>query len=319
MYNSYSLNYAPYAVQNLFDGTHTPSAIKNDSVAYAFWNRALYQRLCSIIEFNLPDNWNRARDFFEACLFGRGYVCVFNDLKYGISFQPCTLYGYDFYYQPTQAIVTNPKLSKTFTIGEDCSLIKLTNDFSGCADIIAYYSEKLATMDGALNMSIINSKFAYVFGAKNKAAARAIQQIFDRINRGESTIVYDKELVAGLGDEEPFEFIDRTGLKNSYLVTDLINDMQNIIKDFDNEIGIPTIPAEKKERMISDEVNGRNADTNARITLWNESLTNSINEVNKMFNLDISFTFKFIDSGDSGNMDPEEVKKWELQSLPWQG
>lgn len=316
MYNSYALNYAPFAVQNLFDGTHFPSAIKNDSVAYAFWNRALYQRVCSIVEFNLPDNWNRARDFFEACLFGRGFVCVFNDLKYGISFQPCTLYGYDFYYQPTQAIVTNPKLSKTFDIGENCSLIKLTNDFSGVADIIAYYSEKLATMDGALNMSIINSKFAYVFGAKNKAAASAVKQIFDKVNKGDPLVVYDKAITDGLGGEEPFEFIDRAGLKNSYLVSDLINDMENIIKDFDNEIGIPTTPPEKKERMISDEVNGRNADTNARITLWDECLKNSIADVNKMFGLDISYKFKFI-NGEPGIND-EEVNTWALQSLQWQ-
>lgn len=318
MYNSYSLNYAPYAMQNLFDGTHFPSAIKNDSIAYAFWCRALYQRICSVVEFDLPDNWNRARDFFEACLFGRGFVCVFDSKEFGLSFQPCTLYGYDFYYQPTQAIVTNPKLSKTFDIGKDCSLIKLTNDYSGVVDIIAYYAEKLATMDGALNMSIINSKFAYILGAKNKAAGNAIKMIFDKVNKGETTIVYDKSITEGLGGEDSIEFIDRAGLKNSYLVTDLLNDMENIIKEFDNEIGIPTMPPEKRERMISSEVEARDADTNARITLWNECLTNSIKEVNEMFKTDIGFKFKFINDNPV-NTEDQEGMKWALQSLQWQG
>lgn len=314
MYNSYQLNYAPYQMQNLFDGTHIPSAVKYDSVAYAFWCRALFQRLCSVVEFDLPENWKRAKDFFEACLFGRGFVCVFNSKEFGISFQPCTLYGYDFYYQPTQAIVSNPKLSQTFTIGKDCSLIKITNDFSGVVDIVAYYASALAQMSGARDMSIINSKFAYVFGAKNKAAAQAVKQIFDNINKGEPLVVYDKKLIEGIGDEEPFEFIDRNGLKNSYLVTDILNDMSSLLKDFDNEIGIPTMPPEKRERMITDEVTSRNADTSARITLWNECLTNSIKDVNKMFGTDISFNFKYLDAAA-----PEErSESWELRELPYQ-
>ena len=317
MYNSFSLNYAPFQTQNLFDGTHIPSAAKNDSIAYAFWCRALFQRLCSTIEFELPENWNRARDFFEACLFGRGFVAVFDSKEFGISFQPCSLTGYDFYYQPTQAIVSNPKLSQTFTIGKDCSLIKLTNDYSGVVDVVAYFAEKLATMDGAVNMNIINSKFAYVLGAKNKAAAQAIKKIFDNINKGDPLVVYDKQLVDGLGGEEPFEFIDRAGLKNSYLVSDLLNDMSSILKDFDNEIGIPTMPPEKRERMVTNEVESRNADTSARITLWNECLTNSIKDVNKMFGTDIGFTFKYLDQ--MNKPEEKEESTWELQTSQWQG
>ena len=317
MYNSFNLNYAPFQTQNLFDGTHIPSAAKNDSIAYAFWCRALFQRLCSTIEFELPENWNRARDFFEACLFGRGFVCVFDSKEFGISFQPASLTGYDFYYQPTQAIVSNPKLSNTFDIGKDCSLIKLTNDYSGVVDVVAYFAEKLATMDGAVNMNIINSKFAYVLGAKNKAAAQAIKKIFDNINKGDPLVVYDKQLVDGLGGEEPFEFIDRAGLKNSYLVSDLLNDMSSILKDFDNEIGIPTMPPEKRERMVTNEVESRNADTSARITLWNECLTNSIKDVNKMFGTDIGFTFKYLDQ--MNKPEEKEVTSWELQTSQWQG
>lgn len=317
MYNCYSMNYAPYSVANLFDGTRAPSAVKNDSIAYAFWCRALYQRLCSTVEFNLPDNWKRAKDFFEAVLFGRGYACVFDSKEFGISFQPASLSGFDFYYQPTRAIVSNPKLSKEFTIGEDCSLIKLTPDYSGVTDIVAYYAEKLATMDGAINMSIINSKFAYVFGAKNKASAQAVKMIFDKINKGEPLVVFDNKLVEGMGDEEPFEFIDRASLKNSYIVDDLLKDFQTIINQFDTEIGIPTIPTEKKERMITDEANSRRADSSSRITLWEECLRNSIKEVNKMFSTDISFKFRFLED-DYQNTEEGSKEKWELQSLPYQ-
>ena len=296
----------PYFDQNYYDGTRAPSPVHNNSAAFWFWCRALYQRAASTIEFKLPKSWNRARDLFEAILFNRGYLAVFNTKEYGVTFQPCTLYGYDWFYQPTQAVISNPKLSKTFTIGEDCSLIKLTPDWRGIYDIIFYSAERLATLDSAINMAITNSKFAYVLGAKNKASSAAIKMIFDKINKGESTIVYDQRLTEGLGDESPFEFLDRGNLKNSYITTELLNDFQTILNQFDTEIGIPTIPAEKRERMISDEANSKFADASSRITLWDECLSNSIDEVNRMFGTSISYKFKYLDMMNASMNDPQE-------------
>lgn len=320
MHNDLKMGFIPYALQNVFDGVQTPSAVKNNSYAYAFWCRALYQRLCSRIEFDLPEDWNRAKDFFEACLFARGFVAVFDTKEYGITFQPATLSGYDWFYQPTKAIVSNPKLSKEFTIGKDCSLIRISNDYAGLISLVTYYAEKLATLDGAVNMAIINSKFAYVLGAKNKAAARSIEMIFDKINKGEPTVVFDKAVTEGLGDEEPFEFLDRASLKNSYITSDLLSDWQTLLNQFDNEIGIPTLPAEKRERMITDEANARQADCNARISLWDECLKNSINETNKMFGTDIKYKFKTYDVNEEVTEESgKDGEKWELRSLPWQG
>ena len=313
--NTYGL--APYELQNLFTGARKPSDVKKDSVAYNFWCRALYQRMCSIIEFDLPEPWRRARDFFELVLFSRGFMIVFNTQEYGKVFQPATINGFDIYYQPVRAIVANPYmnlLSNEFEIGKDCELIKLTPDFCGVFDIITYYAEKLAMIDGAVNMAIINSKLAYVFGAKNKASAQAIKLIFDKINAGEPTVVYDKQIVDNLGGDEPFEFIDRASLKNSYITTDLLNDAQTLLNSFDCEIGISTIPAEKKERMITDEANARKNDASARITLWDECLRNSLDQVNAKFGLNISFKFRFLDEMDPlMDIDKEGGDKWDLR------
>ena len=313
-----AIQYAPYRLENLFSGVRSPNAVvKNNSEAYWFWFRCLYQRLCSIVEFKLPDNWTRARDYFEALLFSRGYMCVLDDKEFGIVFAECTLSGYDFFYQPTRALVANPLIDRSLElkIGENTNLIKLTNDFRGVLDLCAYFAEKLATIDGAVNMNLINSKFGYLIGAKNKRAANAIEMMFDRMNKGEPLVCYDKSIVEGLGDEDPFVFIDRNSIKNSYITTDLLNDAQTIINQFDTEIGIKSTP-EKRERLISSEVEASNDDTNARISLWRECLTNSIKEVNNMFGLNISFKFKFAD-GEPDNENSEEsedIKKWVMQS-----
>lgn len=309
MYNSY----IPYREANYVEGVRRPNTQHINSQAYNYWMRALVHRCLSIIKFNLPDKWERVHDFFEYMLITRGFLAVFDaGPKFGISFQPCELSGYDFYYQPTDAIIANPQYSNTLNIGKDCALIRLTPDYMGVLDICAYYASKLAMMDGAIDMAITNSKLAYVLAAKSKSAASALGMIFDRLNAGESTIIYDKKIMESLGNDEPFEFLDRQSVKNSYLTTDLLRDIQTIINQFDTEIGIPTLPTvEKKERMITDEATSKNADTSARVSLWDESLSKSIADVNKMFGLDISYEFVFLDQmqDDTSDVEPDKIIK----------
>ena len=173
-----------YEQINMIEGHLQPSMLKYcNSVTYAYWQRSLFQRAISTIDFKgLPDTWEGSvRDFFYWCLFSYGHLGVFNTDEFGLSFQPGSFYGIDFYYQPTDYIVTNPKLQQTFKIHEDCEIIKLTPDYRGIWDIISYYAMLLSALDSGINMSIINNKFAYLMGAKNKSAAETLKKIFDKI------------------------------------------------------------------------------------------------------------------------------------------
>ena len=166
-----------YEQINNVTGHVQPSMLKYcNAVTYAYWQRSLFQRAISTIEFKgLPDEWQGSvKDFFYWCLFAYGYVGVFDSEKFGFTFQPGALNGYDWYYQPTEFIVANPKLqgmSGRYKIHEDCEIIKLTPDYRGIFDIISYYAMLLSALDGGINTSIVNSKLAWLMGAKNKAAA----------------------------------------------------------------------------------------------------------------------------------------------------
>ena len=56
---------------------------------------------------------------------------------------------------------------------------------------------------------------------------------------------------------------------------------------FDKEVGIPTVPIEKKERMITDEANSTVIDAISRSEIWLDTLTSSLKYVNERFNLNI--------------------------------
>lgn len=278
-------------------GHYAPSSVKTmNNASYAYWERSLFQRMCSVIDFELPEDWQGGtRDFFYWCLFRYGFVCVAHEEEFGTFFQPCTLGGMNFFYQPRYCVVSNPMLNKTYFIGDDCSLIKLTPDYLSAWDCIAYFASKLATLDVSIDTNIINSKLAYILGAKNKATAEALKTIMDRVNKGEPAVFYDKALTntKPTDDETPFQFLPIADLKNNYILDQLLREFQTIINQFDAEIGIPTVPYQKAERMVTDEANSKTADALSRLSVWTNTLDSSLKEVNKMFpELNISYTVR---------------------------
>lgn len=267
-------------------GHYSPAAVKSyNNKSYAYWERSLFQRAASVFTFNVPDAWNgKIKDFFLYCLYRFGFIVISRNEKFGYFFQPCTVSGYNFYYQPTRALISNPEYGADLTIGTECELLKLTPDYRGTWDIISYYAEKLSLLDNAINMSLINNKFAFVLGAKNKSAANAVKKILDLINKGEPAVVYDQRILNDDRDKDtPFQFLERKNLKESYLTSDQLRDFQTIINNFDAEIGIPTIPYEKKERMVSNEADSRMIDSVSRLTIWHNTLKASIKEVKTLY------------------------------------
>lgn len=282
---------------NVLAGSYNPSPVKAyNNKTFAYWERSLFQRACSVVVSELPEDWTgTVKDFLYYCLFRFGYLPIFERPEVGFTFQPAGLSGYDWYYQPTTAIVSNPLLSESLElkIGTDCELLKLTPDFMGIWDIISYYAEKLSTLDNAINMSLINNKFAFILGARNKVAGQALKKMLDKINKGEPAVIYDMKLLNDPTDkEEPFQVWERKGsLKDSYLTTEQLQDFQTIINSFDAEIGIPTIPYQKKERMVTSEADSRQNDSKARATIWIECLQSSADKVKKLYP-DITLNFK---------------------------
>lgn len=284
------MEYTPlnYGNINASAGTYSPSSVKAyNNRSFAFWQRSLFQRAQSVLDFDVPANWNgKVKDFFLYCLFRFGFVAITMRDEYGFMFQPCTLKGYDLYYQPTNALISNPALKESLDlkIGEECELLKLTPDYQGIWDIITYTAEKLSSMDNAINMSIINNKFAFILGAKNKNASNALKKILDYVNKGEPAVIYDMKLTNDPNDKDiPFQEWTRDNLKNSYLTTDQLMDLQTILNNFDAEIGIPTVPYQKKERLVTDEANSRNFDAKARSLTWFNTLTTSIDDIKKLY------------------------------------
>ena len=150
-------------------------------------------------------------------------------------------------------------------------------------------------------MSLINSKMAYVLGAKTKSASQALKKVLDKINKGEPAVIYDSRIMdseENRNSESPFQFLERRNLKESYLTTDQLHDFETLLHNFDAEIGIPTLGIEKKERMVVSEAESRTIDAISRVTVWKETIKGSIKEVNKLYpDLQINIQMRWSGSG----------------------
>ena len=294
--------YAPYKYNeiNVANTLYEPSIVKNRNNAhYNYWFRSLFQRASSVIVFDdLP--WNGSvKQFMYYCLLKYGYIDCFNDETFGKAFQPCTLSGMDFYYQPTDANVSNPDLNVTHKIHKDCGILKLTPDYRGIWDVIDYYACMLAEFNPAIMMSVINAKYATIMGAETKAGARFLEKVVDKVNAGNPAIVFDASILVPKNPatkEDTIHDYSRKDIKSTYIGTELINDFMSILNQFDSEIGIPTIPYQKKERMVTDEATSRTIDSQARSLIWIESLNDTLDEdVNRILGTSIKARHRYVD------------------------
>lgn len=297
----------PYGLDqiNIAEGTTFPSSVKPyNNYAFTYWCRSLIQRLASVIDADVPWQGN-VKNFLMFCLFRWGYVGIFDLPDYGFSFQPCNISGYNFYYQPTTLTVTNPafKESREFTIGDDAEILQLTPDYNGLMDIIYYYAEKLAGLDTSINTAIINSKIAWIIGASSKSSAQALKKAMDLINHGDPAVIYDrKKLLASTPtQDEPWKLIDFDA-KGNYILSDLLQDFQTVINAFDAEIGIKTVPYQKKERMVTTEADSKAIDSRARAETWIECLNSSSEIINNTFGVNLHFELRYFEEEQ-----PEEV------------
>jgi len=285
-----------YEMINLFNSSYSPSTLhtKNTQM-FTFFKKYLLEKVMSVFEFELPEMWDK--NYFLYSLFLNGYLAIVNTDKFGVICQHCGLRGYNIYYNPTHAIIVNPLLTGILEpkIGTQCSLIRLQPNYSGVSDIVNYYADNMAMTAETCEMNIMNSKLSFLFAVRGKSQAESMKKILDRVMRGELGVFYDEKLKMG-NDNIPLDFFNND-LKKNFIAPELQDTLRRWEEMFCNEVGIPNIRSDKKERMIVDEVNSNNIECFTKAELWLETLKEGVEQTNKMFNLDLSVKLRHNEGG----------------------
>lgn len=284
---------APYSynIENVYNSVVNPSTVHYiDNGTAKFYTRYFLQKAMSVFKWGLPELWDT--DYFLYTLYTWGFIAILKTDRFGVIPQQCTLTGYNVFYAPKRITVTNPIMPETVErdIDKDCVLLKLTPDYAGILDLIYFYASKMALASSAVNVNLLNSKLAYLFTAKNKSVAESFKKMYDQIASGEPASIIDRNLLDPDGNKT-WDFFSQN-LHENYIASDILADMRKIEQQFDTDIGIPNANTDKRERLITDEVNANNVETATRCELWLEELKKGCEKVKTMFDVDISVDWR---------------------------
>ena len=272
---------------------------------YNFFRRYLIQKAIAAFKWTMPDTW--AANYFLYVLYCWGYVAIINTDKFGVIPQQCGLRGYNVMYQPTNALIANPLLRGLLEpqIGVDCVLLRLQPDYCGIMDLVNYYAEQMALASEGVSTNLLNSKLAYVFGATNKSTAESFKALFDQISEGQPAVVIDKKLMGD--DGKPTWLPFSQNLSQNYIADKILADLRKLECRFLTQIGVPNANTDKKERLITDEVESNNVETRLLGDLWLEELKKGCEEARDMFGitLDVDWRYPMEEVEDDGQaVDP---------------
>lgn len=284
-----------YGYGNIVDSMSNPSGVVvTNTETAAFFRRYLLQKAMAVFKWTLPENWNAS--YFLYSLYVKGHIAVVQTDKYGVICQSGCPYGYDIYYQPNRYQISNPLLRGLLNpvINRECTVFKMSQDWRGIGDLVAFYADYMALAAQSLGMNLINSKLSYIFTAANKTAAESMKKMFDGVMDGKPAVFVDKNLLDTNGDLTLKMLQQNVG--QNFISNELLNTWTTLEQKFATAIGIPNANTDKKERLIVDEVNANNTETMALVDMWFQGWKDTIARTKEMFsgidNLDVEWRVK---------------------------
>ena len=280
-----------YDFINAYNGVMSPSTVhvKNTGLA-RFFKRYLLQEAFSVFDWKMPETWDK--NYFLYVLYVIGFIGIVETDRYGVIPQHGGLGGYTVQYQPQYMLISNPLIANTMkpVIGEDCVCLRLQPDYCGLYDIIDYYGDLMALCAEAAGVNLLNSKLSFIFAADSKTTAESFKKLYDQIAGGEPAVFADKNLFDDEGNLRVTMFNQNVG--ENFITDRLLDTMRTIRCQFLTDIGIPNANTDKRERLITDEVNANNFETRAKCAVWLDELKKGCKQAREMFGIELSVDWR---------------------------
>ena len=260
-----------------------------------FKNNQLNKSLTMFEWSNLPDTIPQVE--LEKMLQINGYAVIAEYQGKLYAFQ-AGFSGQDPYNQPTKAIVNNPALKNntTYTIGEDCIVIKNDDMKQGLNGIYEYYGQRLIENQITMLMTDYNLRMPFTISSSDDQTTQSAKMYLKKIIDGSLGVIGEQKLFKALS-------VTPTNSKQTATFADLYGYQQFIIAQLNNTIGLATNNNMKRERLTTNEIE---VNKNASYPLVDNMLKNrqqAVDDINKMFDVDISVEYSSIWRGINDNSD----------------
>ena len=198
----------------------------------------------------------------------------------------------DRYYIPTEYIVSNPYVKeetrKTYTIGEDCVLIRNDVYAQGIMPLLMRYCSQLVENDVTMNVADILARATLTITALTDTDRQSVEQWFKKIRKGELGAIGELPAMAGNQDRsvniQPFQSTAST-------LTDLIEYHQYLKAGLYNELGLNSNYNMKRESINSNESQLNDDMLHPLIDDMLKMRREALEQVNEMFGTNITVDF----------------------------
>ena len=187
---------------------------------FRYWFWKLLNICISMFEYeNLPPMLPQRE--IELNLILTNHCVVFQDRLNQLITANTNIYGFDVYYNPTDAVYANPNLEyKKLAIGLNCEIVynnNLKDNISyipsdgALKSFIYRYARMLADIESTINIYTVNARLTSYPVATNDKIANSLKSFFRKIKSGKNAIVSDDAIIESFRNVD----INRTGINDS--------------------------------------------------------------------------------------------------------
>lgn len=272
-----------YNVLNLKNGTFPNSEPDNNFDLLEFemeYNKYLNIYLSLFKWNNLPNNINPI--FIEQTLLTQGKGMFINDNELGFMFVPCIANSkVNYQNEPIEYTANAIGYNKIFS-KDDIVLIR-NNPLENSSDIMLInYCIKLSECSNTARINLQAQKTPILIVCDDKDLL-TMKNLYQKYNGNEPVIYGDKNL--------NFENLKVLKTDAPYVI-DKISDYKVILRnELLTNLGIDNSNIDKKERLITDEVNSNNKEIEINRNVMLKEREKACELINKKFNLNISVSF----------------------------
>lgn len=250
----------------------------DNSIHYTDYFNRLQTIAMSIFEWvNLPESCNSR--FLEYTLFWKGLACFVNDPNLGLMNLEAIPNGkYNLYNLPTKINAFSIGYSENYEL-DDIILVMNNILMNPTVSSIQLYAQKLANVE-VMKQINLNALKTPIMIVGDKSQQLTLENLFKQYNGNYPFIFGDKK--ANLTEALKVLKTDAP-----YLVAQFEEEKRNIWSEILTFLGINNLKTNKKERLITNEVDSNNEEINFNLYSFYQYRKAAADELNKKFNLNV--------------------------------
>lgn len=224
------------------------------------------------IQGEYPEEWDM--EYFKTVLLCDGGICI-TDTDIGVIPIRCGATGMNVWERPTTCIIANAVVGNfRRTIGQDCAYIHCRPNYAGYNDILDYYAQALANCDGSISVNLQNTRVTFLGDVEDAKDVKAMEKMYDQISEGRPA-VFARGVTKG-----NYVFLNP---KQSYIADEIMDLKERLKNEFRERVGIRAIQTDKRERLISSEVDTQNSLTDYNIDHAIKTINKGLEVANRLY------------------------------------